>query len=1034
MASSYLVVHVAEANVPSSSKGTSGTNYYVELCFNGQRARTVTKDNTVWNQTFRFHTRDEQQRGGGGDDDPSTGGLNLEAYVYSIDETSNSESLVGKTVVDEKGFDSHSSKAELFPYNLVKSCSSGSGVVGPSPVVNNGKLRLMVFHSATDDKALFGIEDDSRRVQQTADEDGVNNVKKMYEFLFKPHHLLGEAADNDGTGSAIEANTSIIINDDDAVPREIHPSFDRGKVVERMQFLYVLVVKARQLPDVDAYGGLDPFVEVSFGASNKGFTSCLKRECNPEWNKTFAFPLPDGKAPPRSGVDVVVKDGDPVRDELVGKLYFYLKDIPVRYADDDAQPEPTWHPLKLDEGIKAAAMGKPSLLLAIWIGSQADEAYRHAWESPYGPKVYDNPRLWCLRVTVAEVIQGVVACEDGEDGGRRRARSLRGQLFCKACLGEQVQKTGLAKKTMQTMSSGSYEWMDEAELVFVAAQPFFESNLEVYVVAAASSYGSREQEEEVIGQLTIPLAQIERRDAATYGRHSTPTPQWFDLKSPPPASTTMRVDDDHQEDGGGGGVGTGAGNNVSHMQIRLGALLDGGYHIGHHPQGGNLDDTRPAERQLWEAPIGRLHLGILRAAGLVHADRNTRCGGGSSRMKPYCVAKYGDKWVRTRTIDTAASDHVFNEQYTWDVYDLKTVLTVGVFDRCTVISSAHHHRIGKVRIHLSGLETGRVYAHAYTLLALSRPSDGGLTKTGELHLAVKIEPSASATSVLRMYARPALPRMHYAQPLEEEKGRRGSNQLWLHAAYILALRLERMEPPLRREVVANICNVDESNNSSSWSLRRSKANFFRLTAVFSPAIASLRWFQGTVLSWRNPLVTLLMHAILALALWFHNLVLPLLILCYILVGLWNYRFSPRSPSYVDLHLSFLAPGTVLPDELDEEFDTTAKTSQSNEDVLRMRYDRLRSVAGRVQTVVGDVATLLERIQSLLSWRDPRATAIFMTFLLAAAAALYFVPYSYKLLLAAAGFYVMRHPRFRTRTPSILESFIKRLPSKQDMLI
>jgi hypothetical protein len=37
------------------------------------------------------------------------------------------------------------------------------------------------------------------------------------------------------------------------------------------------------------------------------------------------------------GVNVVVKDGDLVRDDFVGKLYFYLKDIPARYGHDDAQ-------------------------------------------------------------------------------------------------------------------------------------------------------------------------------------------------------------------------------------------------------------------------------------------------------------------------------------------------------------------------------------------------------------------------------------------------------------------------------------------------------------------------------------------------------------------------------------------------------------------------------------------------------------------------------------------------------------------------
>lgn len=40
-------------------------------------------------------------------------------------------------------------------------------------------------------------------------------------------------------------------------------------------------------------------------------------------------------------------------------------------------------------------------------------------------------------------------------------------------------------------------------------------------------------------------------------------------------------------------------------------------------------------------------------------------------------------------------------------------------------------------------------------------------------------------------------------------------------------------------------------------------------------------------------------------------------------------------------------------------------------VLRMRYDRLRDVSSRIQNHMGDLATQGERIQSLLSWRDPR---------------------------------------------------------------
>ena len=98
----------------------------------------------------------------------------------------------------------------------------------------------------------------------------------------------------------------------------------------------------------------------------------------------------------------------------------------------------------------------------------------------------------------------------------------------------------------------------------------------------------------------------------------------------------------------------------------------------------------------------------------------------------------------------------------------------------------------------------------------------------------------------------------------------------------------------------------------------------------------------------------------------------------------------------------------------------------------MRYDRLRSVAGRVQTVVGDLATQGERAQALLSWRDPRATAIFIMLSLVVAVVLYVTPF--QVVAVVLGLYLLRHPRFRSKQPSVPFNFYKRLPAKSDMLL
>jgi hypothetical protein len=67
-------------------------------------------------------------------------------------------------------------------------------------------------------------------------------------------------------------------------------------------------------------------------------------------------------------------------------------------------------------------------------------------------------------------------------------------------------------------------------------------------------------------------------------------------------------------------------------------------------------------------------------------------------------------------------------------------------------------------------------------------------------------------------------------------------------------------------------------------------------------------------------------------------------------------------------------------------------------------------------VLGDLATQGERVHSVISWRDPRATFIFVCFCLIASLVTYITPFPY--LILYTGFYVLRHPRFRIGFPSL----------------
>ncbi|KAF9688667.1 hypothetical protein SADUNF_Sadunf01G0012000 [Salix dunnii] len=738
-------------------------------------------------------------------------------------------------------------------------------------------------------------------------------------------------------------------------------------LVEQMQYLYVRVVKARDLPPKDVTGSCDPYVEVKLG-NYKGVTRHFEKKSNPEWNQVFAFSKDRIQA---SVLEVFVKDKDVVLDDLIGCMMFDLNEVPKR-VPPDSPLAPQWYRLEDRKGGKIKA---GELMLAVWMGTQADEAFPDAWHSDaasVGPdgvnnirsKVYLSPKLWYVRVNVIEA-QDLVPND----------KSRFPEVFVKGTVGNQALRTRISQiKTINPM------WNDD--LIFVAAEPFEEP----LILSVEDRLGPNK--DEVLGKCMIPLQLVQRRLD-----HKPVNTRWFNLEKHVVLDGELKKDTKF----------------ASRIHLRI--CLDGGYHVldesTHYSS-----DLRPTAKQLWRPSIGILEVGVLSALGLM--PMKTKDGRGTTDA--YCVAKYGQKWVRTRTIVDSFTPR-WNEQYTWEVFDPCTVITVGVFD------NGHLHgggggkdsRIGKMRIRLSTLETDRVYTHSYPLLAL-HPS--GVKKMGELQLAVRFRCS-SLVNMLHMYSHPLLPKMHYIQPLSVMQ----LDSLRHQAMQIVSTRLSRAEPPLRKEVVEYMLDVD----LHKWSMRRSKANFFRIMGVLSVLIAVGKWFDQ-ICNWKNPLTTILIHILFIILVLYPELILPTVFLYLFVIGLWNFRWRPRHPPHMDTRLSHA--DAAHPDELDEEFDTFPTSRPS--DIVRMRYDRLRSIAGRVQTVVGDLATQGERFQSLLSWRDPRATTIFVTFCLIAAIVLYVTPFQVVGLLV--GIYVLRHPRFRHKLPSVPLNFFRRLPARSDSML
>ncbi|KAK2981386.1 hypothetical protein RJ640_003346 [Escallonia rubra] len=734
-------------------------------------------------------------------------------------------------------------------------------------------------------------------------------------------------------------------------------------LVDKMHYLFVRVVKARSLPTTGS-----PVVKIMVSGT-QAISKPARKAMYFEWDQTFAF----GRDAPDSSslLEVSVWDRlssssiyDMAGHNFLGGICFDVTEIPLR-DPPDSPLAPQWYRLE------GGGAQRSDLMLATWVGTQADESFSEAWKTDTAgnlgsrSKVYQSPKLWYLRTTLIEA-QDISLLTP-----------LRESSFqVKAQLGFQIQNT----KTTLTRN-GSPSWNED--LIFVAAEPFSEHQLLFSLVE------NRGPNDKIItGVVSLPLTSIERRvdDRKVVSR-------WFTIEDPNEEKRVYRG------------------------RIHLRVCFDGGYHV--MDEAANVcSDYRPSAKQLWKPAIGMVELGIVGCKNLL--PMKTISSKGSTDA--YAVAKYGNKWVRTRTISDRL-DPKWNEQYTWKVYDPSTVLTIGVFDSWEVFESngskdtRPDFRIGKVRIRISTLETSKVYRNTYPLLMLST---SGLKKMGEIEVAVRFARTTPTLDFLHVYSQPLLPIMHHIKPL----GVVQQELLRTTAVKIVAARFLRSEPPLRREVVTYMLDAD----SHVFSMRKVRANWFRIINVIAGVIDIIKWIDDTR-AWKNATATVLVHALLVMLVWFPDLIVPTLAFYVFAVGAWNYRFRLRDPlPHFDPKISLA--DSIDRDELDEEFDAMP-CSRPNE-MVRARYDKLRMLGARVQTLLGDVATQGERVQALVTWRDPRATGIFVGLCFVVAFILYLVPA--KMVAMAFGFYYFRHPIFRNRMPSPALNFFRRLPSLSDRIL
>ncbi|KAA8518350.1 hypothetical protein F0562_015767 [Nyssa sinensis] len=910
-----LIVEVCNAKnlMPKDGQGTASA--YVIVDFDGQRRRTKTifRDlNPGWDEKLEFLVQDA---------DTMVSEI-LELNVYNDKKTGKRSTFLGKVKIAGSTFvQSGSETLVYYPLEKRSVFSQIKGEIGlkicyvdenpPAAEATAPEEQKSEAPPPSAAEENPPEKEEEKKAEDKKEEEKTSEEEKKEEKV--PENVKSEVApaaaptpsaevENPPVSHAekpkqqekavIEKRPNLGMNDLELRSLSGDRSRSAYDLVDPMPFLYVRVVKAKQ-PNPEA----DTSVYAKLVIGTHSIKT--KSQTDKDWDQVFAF---DKEGLNSTSLEVSVwvekKGTDNITENSLGTVSFDLQEVPKR-VPPDSPLAPQWYTL---EGSQENSPGT-DIMLAVWIGTQADEAFQEAWQSDSGglvpetrAKVYLSPKLWYLRLTVIQT-------QDLQLGSGSEPKLKNPELYVKGQLGPQLNKT--SRTTVGSSNSSSNPTWNE-DLIFVAAEPF-EPFLVITVEDATNGHA--------VGHAKVQVASIDKRTDDS----SEPRSRWFNL-----------IGDENSPYAG---------------RIHVGVCLEGGYHV--------LDeaahvtsDVRATAKQLAKSPFGLLEVGIRGAYNLLPVKTKD---GTRGTTDAYVVAKYGPKWVRTRTILDRFNPR-WNEQYTWDVYDPCTVLTIGVFDNGRY-KQEKDMRIGKLRVRLSTLDTNRVYMGSYSLTVLL---PGGAKKMGEIEIAVRFSCSS-----------------------------------WL--------------------------NLIQARIGSGSSGACQKLQHFA------------RWLDG-IRTWVHPPTTVLVHVLLAAVVLCPNLVLPTISMYAFLIIALRFRYRTRVPLTIDPRLSYV--DAVGFDELDEEFDGFPTTRSA--DQVRIRYDRLRALAGRAQTLLGDVAAQGERLEALFNWRDPRATGIFVVVCLFASLVFYVVPF--KAFVLGLGFYYLRHPRFRDDMPSMPINFFRRLPSLSDQIL
>ncbi|RXH81624.1 hypothetical protein DVH24_035045 [Malus domestica] len=601
MATRKLIVEVCNAKnlMPKDGQGTASA--YAIVDFDGQRRRTKTKQrdlNPEWDEKLEFLVNDSE----------SMATEILEINIYNDKKAAKRNTFLGKVKIPGNTFvKSDAAALVYFPLEKRSVFSQIKGEVGlkiyyidedppaPPPAEEEKKQEAAPdTQPATEEKPPENPKSETAAAKtEEKKEETDNKQEEKPKEEAKPEEKPNppEKAEEASTAATPpapppevqnppiayavaektkqtekEKNAQVInggISELELQPLVRDRSRSAYDLVDRMPFLYVRVVKSKRV-NTGTTSTESVYAKLAIGTHSIKTKTQIDGK---DWDQVFAF---DKEGLNSTSLEVSVwaeaeekkENEPPVKTEsCLGTVSFDLQEVPKR-VPPDSPLAPQWYTL---ESEKSAGN---DVMLAVWIGTQADEAFQEAWQSDSGglipetrAKVYLSPKLWYLRLTVIQTQDLQLA-----SGSEAKPKARNPELYVKAQLGPQLFKTSRTAVGSTSSSSANPTWNED--LVFVAAEPF-----EPFLFLTVEDVTNGQS----VGHAKVHVPSVERR----IDDRAQPKSMWFNL-----------VGDEERPYAG---------------RIHLRVCLEGGYHV--------LDeaahvtsDVRAAAKQLAKPPIGLLEV------------------------------------------------------------------------------------------------------------------------------------------------------------------------------------------------------------------------------------------------------------------------------------------------------------------------------------------------------------------------------------------------------------------------------------------